>query len=203
MRFRFVEENRAHFPANRLCDIVGVSTRGLRAFLSRPASRRQRSDMVTLAHIKEQSRLSLGSYVRNRQALLVRFDQPDNLRLGKTALSHSSAPSRLSRLYIIVRDFAGGRSQAIFDIHRLYIFAGRKEKTTNIDLSVRGWDGLFDCNESPKLYHKIGFPSVGTNFKREVRFRELHGFLQLCGEVGLPATKPRSANGPSQDITRN
>jgi putative transposase len=40
--------------------------RGLRAFRSRPASRRQRSGLVTLAHIKEQSRLSLGSYGRPR-----------------------------------------------------------------------------------------------------------------------------------------
>ncbi len=45
---------------------LDVSTRGLRAFRSRPASRRQRSDLVTLAHIKEQSRLSLGSYGRPR-----------------------------------------------------------------------------------------------------------------------------------------
>ena len=45
---------------------MDVSPRGLRAFRSRPASRRQRSDMVTLAHIKEQSRLSLGSYGRPR-----------------------------------------------------------------------------------------------------------------------------------------
>ncbi len=66
MRFRFVEENRGSFPANRLCHFVDVSTRGLRAFRSRPASRRQRSDLVTLAHIKEQSRLSLGSYGRPR-----------------------------------------------------------------------------------------------------------------------------------------
>ena len=66
MRFRFVEEHRNHFPANRLCSVVGVSTRGLRAFRNRPASRRQRSDMVTLAHIKEQSRLSLCSYGRPR-----------------------------------------------------------------------------------------------------------------------------------------
>ena len=66
MRFRFVEEHRGSFPANRLCHVVGVSTRGLRAFRSRPASRRQRSDLVTLAHIKEQSRLSLGSYGRPR-----------------------------------------------------------------------------------------------------------------------------------------
>ena len=45
---------------------MDVSMRGLRAFRSRPASRRQSSDLVTLAHIKEQSRLSLGSYGRPR-----------------------------------------------------------------------------------------------------------------------------------------
>ena len=66
MRFRFIEEHSSHFPAKRLCDVVGVSTRGLRAFRNRQASRRQRSDLVTLAHIKEQSRLSLGSYGRPR-----------------------------------------------------------------------------------------------------------------------------------------
>jgi len=66
MRFRFIEEHIDCFPANRLCKVVGVSSRGLRAFRSRPASRRQRSDLVTLAHIKEQSRLSLGSYGRPR-----------------------------------------------------------------------------------------------------------------------------------------
>ena len=51
MKFRFIEEHRSDFPTNRLCDVVGVSMRGLRAFRSRPASRRQRSDLVTLAHI--------------------------------------------------------------------------------------------------------------------------------------------------------
>ena len=45
---------------------MDVSRRGLRAFRNRPASHRQRSDLVTLAHIKEQSRLSLGSYGRPR-----------------------------------------------------------------------------------------------------------------------------------------
>jgi len=66
MRFRFIEEHSDSFPANRLCDVVGVSARGLRAFRSRPASHRQRFDLVALAHIKEQSRLSLGSYGRPR-----------------------------------------------------------------------------------------------------------------------------------------
>ena len=66
MKFGFAEEHRASFPANGLYDVVGVSARGLTAFRSRPANRRQRSDLVTLAHIKEQSRLSLGSYGRPR-----------------------------------------------------------------------------------------------------------------------------------------
>ena len=46
MRFRFVEEQRGVFPINRLCQVMNVSPRGLRAFRSRPASRRQRMDMV-------------------------------------------------------------------------------------------------------------------------------------------------------------
>jgi putative transposase len=66
VRFRFVEEHRDAFPAARLCHVMDVSMRGQQAFRSRHASRRQRSDLVTLAHIKEQSRLSLGSYGRPR-----------------------------------------------------------------------------------------------------------------------------------------
>src|SRR5690606_16841543 len=44
---------------------------------------------------------------------LLFFNHPDNLRLGETALSHSSAPSGLSRLYIMVREFVGGRSRTV------------------------------------------------------------------------------------------
>ncbi len=60
------EGHRNSFPSHRLCDVMDVSPRGLRAFRNRPASHRQRSDLVTLAHIKEQSPLSLGSYGRPR-----------------------------------------------------------------------------------------------------------------------------------------
>lgn len=69
MRFRFVEEQRGAFPITRLCEVMNVSPRGLRAFRRRPASRRQRTDMVVLAHIKEQSRQSLGSYGRPRMTV--------------------------------------------------------------------------------------------------------------------------------------
>jgi transposase InsO family protein len=60
MRFRFVEENRGAVPTERLCRIMNVSSRGFRAFRSRPISQSQRKDMVLLAHIREQHRLSLG-----------------------------------------------------------------------------------------------------------------------------------------------
>jgi putative transposase len=66
VRFKFIEEHQSAFSIGRMCHVMDVSPRGLRAFRSRPASRRQRSDLVTLAHIKEQSRLSLGSYGRPR-----------------------------------------------------------------------------------------------------------------------------------------
>ena len=66
MRFRFVEENRVAVPTERLCRIMNVSSRGFRAYRSRPISQSQRKDMVLLAHIREQHRLSLGSYGRPR-----------------------------------------------------------------------------------------------------------------------------------------
>ena len=66
MRIKFIEEHRNQFATERLCKVMDVSARGLRAFRNRLASLRQRSDLVTLAQIKEQSRLSLGSYGRPR-----------------------------------------------------------------------------------------------------------------------------------------
>jgi len=41
MRFRFIEEHVGAFDTARLCKVMDVSSRGLRAFRSRPASRRQ------------------------------------------------------------------------------------------------------------------------------------------------------------------
>ena len=66
MRFGFVEEHQKLVPVNRLCRMLGVTARGYRAWRRRPVSRRQRDDMVLLAHIREQHHLSLGSYGRLR-----------------------------------------------------------------------------------------------------------------------------------------
>lgn len=66
MRFQFVKENRSKVPVKRLRAIMNVSSRGFRAFRSRPISQSQRKDMVLLAHIREQHHLSLESYGRPR-----------------------------------------------------------------------------------------------------------------------------------------
>ena len=61
-----MEEHRPQFPVHRLCQIMDVTSRGYRAWRRRPLSKRQRQDMVILAHIREQYRLSLKSYGRPR-----------------------------------------------------------------------------------------------------------------------------------------
>jgi hypothetical protein len=44
VRFRFVEEQRGAFPIDRLCRVMNVSPRGLRAFRKRPSSIRSDSN---------------------------------------------------------------------------------------------------------------------------------------------------------------
>jgi putative transposase len=66
MRFQFVDEHRGVLPINRLCRIMNVSPRSYRAYHKRPMSRSQRTDMVLLAHIREQFAQSHNSYGRTR-----------------------------------------------------------------------------------------------------------------------------------------
>ncbi|QCO54542.1 IS3 family transposase [Pseudorhodobacter turbinis] len=66
MRFAFVDAWKEVWPVKFLCRIMQVTSRGFRAWRSRPMSRRQRDDMVILAHIREQHRLSLQTYGRPR-----------------------------------------------------------------------------------------------------------------------------------------
>ena len=66
MRFAFIDRYRGVLSRSHLCGMLGVTDRGLRAWRRRPPSRRQRTDMVLLAHIRDQHRSSLGSYGRPR-----------------------------------------------------------------------------------------------------------------------------------------
>ena len=79
MKFQYIAEYCGTLTRSHLCRMMGVSERGLYAwkhplpgnglFANRergPPSHRQRRDMVLLAHLRDQHRLSLGSYGRPR-----------------------------------------------------------------------------------------------------------------------------------------
>ncbi|MEP3300116.1 MAG: IS3 family transposase [Pseudoruegeria sp.] len=66
VRFAFIEVWKEDWSVELLCRVMQVSSRGFRAWRVRPMSQRQRDDMVILAHIREQHRLSLQSYGRPR-----------------------------------------------------------------------------------------------------------------------------------------
>ena len=62
MRFALIDAAKAEFPIHRLCGVLGVSQSGYFAWKDRPASRRQRDDMVLLAHVRSAFALSNGTY---------------------------------------------------------------------------------------------------------------------------------------------
>jgi hypothetical protein len=62
MKFRFIDEAKEEFPAYRLCKVLGVSQSGYFAWKDRPASHRQREDMVMLAHVRSAYALSHETY---------------------------------------------------------------------------------------------------------------------------------------------
>lgn len=66
MKFAFLDDYRGGLSRAHVCRVMGVTDRGLRAWKQRPVSHRQRRDMVLLAQIRDQHRLSQGSYGRPR-----------------------------------------------------------------------------------------------------------------------------------------
>ncbi len=52
MRFELIDAAKNEFPVQRLCKVLGVSSSGYFAWKKRPASLRQRDDMVLLAHVR-------------------------------------------------------------------------------------------------------------------------------------------------------
>lgn len=72
MRFAFIEQMKKAYPIEMLCRVMQVSSRGLRAWRSRPLSERARLDLVLSAHIRAQAKLCNFSYGRIRMTLELR-----------------------------------------------------------------------------------------------------------------------------------
>lgn len=80
MRFQLVDAAKKDFPVQRLCKVLGVSQSGYFAWKSRPASRRQREDLVLLAHVRSAFQLSNETYGSPR---LTRELQDQGLSVGR------------------------------------------------------------------------------------------------------------------------
>jgi len=65
-RFAFINTWKKVYSIERLCKVLSVTSRGFRAWRTRPISRRQREDMVLLAHMREQFTISRKTYGRTR-----------------------------------------------------------------------------------------------------------------------------------------
>ena len=52
MRFAFIDRMKKAFPIEVLCRVLKVTSRGLRAWRSRPMSQRQRDDMILFRPIQ-------------------------------------------------------------------------------------------------------------------------------------------------------
>jgi len=105
MRFKFIAENKGILAINRMCQILGVSARGYRAFCARPLSANQRTDLVVLAHIREQFALSLGSYGRPRmtEELKEQGLQVGHRRVGRIMRENNICVER-SKKYKVTTD---------------------------------------------------------------------------------------------------
>ena len=80
MRFAHIDQAKKDFPVHRLCQVLGVSQSGYSAWKDRPASRRQRDDMLMLAHVRSAFALSNGTYGSPRMA---RELQDDGFAIGR------------------------------------------------------------------------------------------------------------------------
>jgi len=80
MKFRFIDAAKEDFPVTRLCQVLGVSQSGYFAWRGRPASPRQRADLVLLAHIRSAFARSNGTYASPR---VTREPQDEGLQVGR------------------------------------------------------------------------------------------------------------------------
>jgi putative transposase len=80
MRFQLIDAAKREFPVQRMCKVLGVSQSGYYAWKDRPASQRQREDLVLLAHVRSSFALSNGTYGSPR---MTRELQDQGLRVGR------------------------------------------------------------------------------------------------------------------------
>ena len=160
MRFRLVDQAKKEFPVHRLCKVLGVSQSGYFAWKNRPASWRQRQDVILLAHVRSAFSLSNETYGsprmtrelqdagfaigRRRTARLMRengLQAREKRRFKRTTDSHHAWPVAPN---IINQDFTASKPDEKWgaDISYVWTRQGWLYLAVVIDLFARrvvGW----------------------------------------------------------------
>ena len=84
MRFALIDGAKKEFPVQRLCKVLDVSPSGYFAWTSRPASQRQREDLVLLAHVRSAFAVSDQTYGSPRMTHELRYQ---GLTVGRRRVS--------------------------------------------------------------------------------------------------------------------
>jgi len=131
VRFQLIDRAKKEFPVHRLCRVLGVSQSGYFARKDRPASRRQRDDMVMLAHVRSAFALSNGTYGSPR---MTRELQDDGFAIGRRRTARlmrenglHGRQKRRSKAFLSMSK--GGRPTASI--------AGRSRRTSSTRISPR------------------------------------------------------------------
>lgn len=116
MSFAFIEAEKASFPIQRMCHVLGVSQSGFFAWRDRPACHRQRQDMIHLAHIRTAFALSNGTYgsPRMHRDLL---DEGHQIGRHRTARPLSADCFAIACRATDEREQAGGPPEAPVQAH--------------------------------------------------------------------------------------
>jgi putative transposase len=92
MRFELIDEAKKAFPVDRMCRVLDVSSSGYFAWRDRPACRRQRDDLVMLAHVRSAFALSNSIYGSPR---MTRELQDDGFAIGRRRTARRMRGNRL------------------------------------------------------------------------------------------------------------
>ena len=119
MMFRFIAASKADVSVSKACRLFGVSQSGFHAWKNRPASQRQRQDMILLAHIRNAFALSNETYGSPR--MTVDF-QEEGFAIGRRRVA------RLMR-------FNGLQARRVLNARPTAITPGQSRRTFSIETS--------------------------------------------------------------------
>ena len=184
MRFDFIHQYQGTLPQEHLCNLLNVTPRGYRLWRNRPASQRQREDMVLLAHIREQHKLSLYSYGRPRmtEELQELGFEVGQRRVGRLMRQNAIRAIR-TRKFRVTTDSNHGFAVAPNLLDRNFSATAPNQKWAGDITYIWTNEGWLYLAVILDLYSRrvIGW-AVSNRMKRDLAIRTGHG----CGSSTAP-----------------